>query len=410
MVDNARHLSDQRRLREPLVDDDVVGNVRVLIHVVADIHQRLHWHGADHLDHPLQQLCVSRTQRAIAHIEQWLVIVRLEIRNLVGHLFPYAAFEILELLGWQLVLALELHGGRIEQDVHVRARLEELAQRILLLAHRFQEGVEIVMDRLNRSVEMLAVAREALSVLLAAPRQMRRNLRVLDLVFGTRDDPHPRLAVGFGIALDRRKQDDIVDADDIWLHLVQHGGQILLGPFRRLDDHAPAVLHVIVDLVIGRFAEIGDMAVDEIDPELRHLLGRQRFREIDRMRLEAIALVDIEKARVGKEHHLVAKFLQRLADAHRIQRRTKGGLGKQRNDLLALGCATGFFDDLLRGLFRRSLHHVAHSPCALNRIPHVPGKRPRFKRCAVRTNMKLTSMTIDAMALISGVTPKRIIA
>ena len=48
---------------------------------------------------------------------------------------------------------------------------------------RFQEGVEVVVDRLDRGVEMLAVVGKALLVLLAAAREMRRNIRILDLVF-----------------------------------------------------------------------------------------------------------------------------------------------------------------------------------------------------------------------------------
>ena len=51
------------------------------------------------------------------------------------------------------------------------------------------------------------------------------------------------------------------------------------------------------------------------------------------MGLEAIALVDIEKAGVRQEHHLVAKLLQRLADTHRIQRRPEGGFREQRDHL-----------------------------------------------------------------------------
>ena len=71
----------------------------------------------------------------IAHIEQRLVIVRLELRHLIGRIFAHAAFEILELLGRKLVAPLELRRRRIKQDIHVRAGFEELPERIFLLAH-----------------------------------------------------------------------------------------------------------------------------------------------------------------------------------------------------------------------------------------------------------------------------------
>ena len=94
------------------------------------------------------------------------------------------------------------------------------------------------------------------------------------------------------------------------------------------------------------------MAVDEIDPELRHFLGRQRLRQIDRMGLEAIALVDIEKARIGQEHHLVAELLERLADADRIERRPEGRLRKERQTFFGFFAAlrAGFLCGFLRRL------------------------------------------------------------
>jgi len=210
------------------------------------------------------------------------------------------------------------------------------------------------MDWLDRGVEMLAVFGKALFVLLAAARKMRRNVRILDLVFRAGNDPHPGLLVVPGIALDRREQDDIVDADDIGLHLGKHAGQILLRPFRRLDDHLPAALHVIVDLVVGALAEIGDVAVDEIHPELGHFLRRHGLGQIDRMRLEAIAPVDIEKAGVRQEHHLVAEFLQGLADANRIQRRPEGGFGEKGDHFFCFFRGFRFFGGFFR--FRRFRH------------------------------------------------------
>ena len=220
----------------------------------------------------------------------------------------------------------------------MRARLEELAQRVLLLSHGGEEAVELLVDRLDHRIEALAIGGMRLLVLGTGTRKMRRNVRVLDLVLRARDDAHPWLAVGLGIALDGREEDDVVDADDVRLHLVENAGQILLRPFGGLDDHAPAVLHVIVDLLVGALAEVRNVPVDEVDPELRHLLRRQRLRKIHRMSLEAIALVNVEKAGVRKEHHLVAQFLQRLPDADGVERRAEGGFGEERNHLLRLPC------------------------------------------------------------------------
>ena len=59
---------------------------------------------------------------------------------------------------------------------------------------------------------------------------------------------------------------------------AEHAGQVLLRPFGAVDDRRPAILHVVVDLVVGRFAEVRDVAVDEVLPELGHLLGRHRRR------------------------------------------------------------------------------------------------------------------------------------
>ena len=125
----------------------------------------------------------------------------------------------------KLVPPLELHRRRIEQQVHVRRGLEELAQRIGRSRRRFEKGVEIVVDRLDHLVEPLAVALEAFLVLLAAAGQMRRDVGILDLVLRAGDDPHPGLAVFARIALDRRKQDHIVDADDVRLDRLQHPGR-----------------------------------------------------------------------------------------------------------------------------------------------------------------------------------------
>ena len=205
-------------------------------------------------------------------------------------------------------------------------------------AHRLQERVEVVVDRPDHLVEAVAVGLEARLVLLAAAGEVRRDIRVLDLVLGARDDAHPRLAVRLRVALDRREQDHVVHADDVGLHLVEHAGQVLLGPLGGRDDHLPAVAHVVVDLLVGRLAEVRDVAVDEVRPEVRHLLRRHRLGQVHRVRLEAVALVHRHEARVGEEHGLVAELLHGLRDAHRVQRRAERGLGEERDHLARRLC------------------------------------------------------------------------
>jgi hypothetical protein len=104
--------------------------------------------------------------------------------------------------------ALELRRLGIKQQVEVGRGLEELAERIGRLVVSTQERVEVVMDRLDDGVEMVAVTLMAGVVILAAAGQMRRDVLVLDLVFRAGDDADPWLA----ILLDRREQDDVVDA------------------------------------------------------------------------------------------------------------------------------------------------------------------------------------------------------
>jgi hypothetical protein len=214
-----------------------------------------------------------------------------------------------------------------------------------------------IVDRLDDFIEAVAVAGKAYPILLAAAREMRRDIRILDFVLRAGNDADPGLAVVTGIVLDGREQDDIVDAHDIRLDRIEYARQIILRPFGRLDDHFPAALHVIVDLVIGGFAEIRDMAIDEVDPEFRHFLRRQGFGQVHWMGFETIAPIDIEEARIGEEHHLVAELLQRLADADRIERWPECGFGKQRDHLFRHPQRLAGRAFLSRLLFHRSLLH-----------------------------------------------------
>src|SRR5207249_5486917 len=105
-----------------------------------------------------------------------------------------------------------------------------------------QEGIEIVMDRLDDFIEPVSVAGKAFPILLAAAREMRRDIRILDFVLRAGNDADPGLVVVTGIVLDGREQDDIVDAHDIRLDRIEYARQILLRPSGRLDDHLPTAL------------------------------------------------------------------------------------------------------------------------------------------------------------------------
>ena len=72
--------------------------------------------------------------------------------------------------------------------------------------------------------------------------------------------------------------------------LGQHRRQRLLGPDRGRDDRLPAVLHVVVDLLVGALPEVRDVAVDEVDPVLGRLLRRHRLRHRHAVRRKAVAL------------------------------------------------------------------------------------------------------------------------
>ena len=167
-------------------------------------------------------------------------------------------------------------------------------------------------------------------VVLAAAGQVRGNRLVLDLVLRARDDSHPGLAE----PLDGGKQDHVVDADHIRLDAGQDARKILLGPLRAVDDRFPAFLDVVVDLVDRRLAEIRDVAVDEVFPELRHLLRRHGLGEVHRVGHESVALVDLDEAGVGQEDRPVSPRLEGLGDAHGVQRGPESGLGKECECLL----------------------------------------------------------------------------
>ena len=102
VVDGAIHLGITEGCGYHLSISTLGWNIRVLIKIVADVGRRPHRHFSDDLDRPFEQFRIARAQRAIAHIEQGLVVIRLELRHFVGRVFPHAALEILELLGRKL--------------------------------------------------------------------------------------------------------------------------------------------------------------------------------------------------------------------------------------------------------------------------------------------------------------------
>ena len=58
------------------------------------------------------------------------------------------------------------------------------------------------------------------------------------------------------------------------------------------------------------------------------------------MAVEAVALVDFDKAGIGQENRLVAELLHGLRDADRVERRAEGGLGEKCDGFLAHGISS----------------------------------------------------------------------
>ena len=105
-------------------------------------------------------------------------------------------------------------------------------------------------------------------------------------------------------------------------------------PLGAVDDRFPAFLDVVVDLVDRLLAEVGDVSVDEVFPELCHLLGGHGFGQGDGMRFETVAFIDFDETRVRQEYHLVTHRGQSLSDTNRVERRSKGGFGEKGESLL----------------------------------------------------------------------------
>ena len=168
------------------------------------------------------------------------------------------------------------------------------------------------MQGADHLVEARPKTRMPLEIAGLASRQVRGNRRVLDLVLRAGDDADPRYAV----LLDRREQDYVVDANEVGSNLRQHPRQVALRIAGAVDDGRPTLLHVVIELVVRRLVEIGNVPVDEIFPEASHLLGRHRLGKIDRIRLKIIAAVDLDEAGIRQEHGLLARSRNRLRDRY----------------------------------------------------------------------------------------------
>ena len=122
--------------------------------------------------------CVATTERAEADVDQRLVLILLETRNVIGLFLSYAAFEILKTFGIEWVAAVELYRLGIKQQVQVRRHFKELSWGIRRLAILGEKAIEAFMDRGDDLLEALLKALEAGMVLLAAARKVRRDVRI----------------------------------------------------------------------------------------------------------------------------------------------------------------------------------------------------------------------------------------
>src|SRR5664280_2645069 len=325
VVNDSVNLRNDRGLREPLVENYILWDVRVSVEICADIHQRADRELTDGINEALQGLGIAAAERAEAHVDHWLVRVPGKRRDAVGLLLADTSFEIFKVCGIQRSTALELYGLGIEQQVEERRCFEELADGIGRFAVLREECVEAIVDGADYFVETIFVGTEALLVLFATAREVRGNLRIGNFVFTAGDDAHPRLAV----LLDRGKENHVVDADEVGSHLVENGGEIFLRPDSGIDDSVPTVAHIVVDLVVGRFIEIGNVAVDEVLPVLGDIFGSHGRSHVDDVLGESVAGVNASHVRGGKEDRFMAEGLAGLGDTDGVESRAIRRLWKE---------------------------------------------------------------------------------
>ncbi len=120
-------LGNHRRLREPLIQNDVAGRSGIGIKIRADIHQRPYWQLAESIDQSLQRPCIAASKRTETYVNDWLVGIVGKTRQRVRLLRAHASFEVLEARGVQRLAAIEFYRLGIEQQIQKRRRFEKLA-------------------------------------------------------------------------------------------------------------------------------------------------------------------------------------------------------------------------------------------------------------------------------------------
>ena len=192
-----------------------------------------------------------------------------------------------------------------------------------------QEIVEPRMGRLHQVEEPILELFKAGVIVLVAAGEMRRNVGIGDFVLRAGDDAHP----GTAGALDRGKQDHVIDRDQVRLDALQMRVQPVLGDDGGVDDRLPDRNHIGRQLFDGREAEVRLLLGDEIDPELGDLLVGHAARHIDQVLLEAVFREDALEAFVADEDRIVAGRFQLLRDADAVQRRPERRFRKQHDGL-----------------------------------------------------------------------------
>jgi hypothetical protein len=284
--------------------------------MVPDVHEHAVWGVAQHADHAFHELHVGDAEAAEAQVHERPGVVARKRGHPEGLAVPpHAAVEVDEALRVEGVAATEAQRLRVEQQVQVGGRQEELGKRQRLVTARREELVETGVDGPDHLGEALAVALEAGPVVLAAPGEVRRDVGVRDLVLAARDHADPGAADALGVGVER----DVVVDDEVRGDVPQEISKpVPHRPARGLDERLPAGLHVGRDLLVGRAAEARQVPLHEAGPVLRRFVGRHGRHAGDVALLEAVRRRHVAKARVEHEHALEAPLPQPLAQPHEV--------------------------------------------------------------------------------------------
>lgn len=125
-----------------------------------------------------------------------------------------------------------------------------------------------------------------------------------------------------------------------------------MGPNGGFDDGVPAVANVAIDLLVGRFVEVGDVTVDEILPVLGDFFGGHGGGHVDDVFEETVAGVDAGHVGSSEEDGLVTERLAGLRDGHGIESGAESGL-REEGDGFGLAHAGA---DVLRELCYKKVH------------------------------------------------------